>query len=151
MAAAPDLDRLRASLLAVGLINPPWLKPQPGGHRFGVVTGARRLQAAADLGWQEITVRLVPADTPDFYCLLVHVMDNAFTREFNLREQADLAVRLLSHADRETVAARYLPYLGLPPSQAHSFPPHQNGWPGGPLAAVGGFRPPGSRRRRPAG
>ena len=95
MAAAPDLDRLAASLLAVGLINPPWLKPQPGGHRFGVVTGARRLQAAADLGWQEITVRLVPAGTPDFYCLLVHVMDNAFTREFNLREQADLAVRLL--------------------------------------------------------
>ena len=119
MAAAPALDRLGASLLAVGLINPPWLKPQPGGHRFGVVTGARRLQAAADLGWQEITVRLVPAGTPDFYCLLVHVMDNAFTREFNLREQADLAVRLLSHTDRETVVARYLPYLGLAPSQAH--------------------------------
>jgi len=48
----------------------------------------------------------------------VHVMDNAFAREFNLREQADLAVRLLSHGDAETVAARYLPYLGLPPSQA---------------------------------
>jgi hypothetical protein len=118
MEAAPDLDRLTASLKAVGLINPPWLKPQPGGHRFGVVTGTRRLQAAAALGWQEITARLVPADTPDFSCLLVHVMDNAFTREFNLREQADLAVRLLSHTDRETVAARYLPYLGLPPSQA---------------------------------
>ena len=119
MAAAPDLDRLAASLQEVGLINPPWLRPQPGGHRFRVVTGARRLQAAADLGWQEITVRLVPADTPDFYCLLVHLMDNAFTRGFNLREQAGLAVRLLSHCDRETVAARYLPYLGLPPSQAH--------------------------------
>ena len=119
MTAAPDQDRLAASLLAVGLINPPWLKPQPGGQRFRVVTGTRRLQAAAGLGWQEITVRLVPVDTSDFYCLLVHVMDNAFTREFNLREQADLAVRLLSHADRETVAARYLPYLGLPSSQAH--------------------------------
>ena len=119
MAPTPDLDRLRTSLLAVGLINPPWLKPQPGGRRFGVVTGARRLQAAAALGWREITVRLVPAGTSDLYCLLVHVMDNAFTRGFNLREQADLTVRLLSHADRETVAARYLPYLGLPPSQAH--------------------------------
>jgi ParB-like chromosome segregation protein Spo0J len=118
VAAAPDLERLAASLTAVGLINPPWLKPKPGGNRFGVVTGARRLQAAAHLGWQEITVRLVPAGTPDLYCLLVHVMDNAFTREFNLREQADLAVRLLSHADRETVVAKYLPYLGLPPSQA---------------------------------
>ena len=119
MAAAPDLDRLAASLQTVGLINPPWLKPHPGGDRFGVVTGARRLQAAAALGWQEVTARLVPAGTPDLYCLLVHVMDNAFTRDLNLREQADLAVRLLSHSDIETVAAKYLPYLGLPPSQAH--------------------------------
>ena len=102
----------------MGLINPPWVRPQPGGQRFQVVTGARRMQAAAGLGWQEITVRLVPEGTPDFYCLLVHVIDNAFTRGFNLREQAALAVRLLSHGDRETVAARYLPYLGLPPSQA---------------------------------
>ena len=119
MTAAPALERLAASLQEVGLINPPWLQCQPGGQRFRVVTGARRLKAAADLGWQEITVRLVPEDTPDFYCLLVHVMDNAFTRGFNLREQAALAVRLLSHGDRETVAAKYLPYLGLPPSQAH--------------------------------
>jgi ParB-like chromosome segregation protein Spo0J len=118
MAAVPALDRLAASLQEVGLINPPWLRSQPGGHRFRVVTGVRRLKAAADLGWQEITVRLVPEGTPDFYCLLVHVMDNAFSRGFNLREQAALAVRLLSHCDRETVAARYLPYLGLPPSQA---------------------------------
>jgi hypothetical protein len=77
------------------------------------------VKAAADLGWREITVRLVPAGAPDFYCLLMHLMDNAFTRGFNLREQADLATRLLRHCDRETVAARYLPYLGLPPSQAH--------------------------------
>jgi len=119
MTAAPALNRLAASLKEVGLINPPWLRPQPGGQRFRVVTGARRLKAAADLGWQEITVRLVPEGTPDFYCLLVHVIDNAFTRGFNLREQAALVVRLLSHCDRETVAARYLPYLGLPPSQAH--------------------------------
>ena len=84
-----------------------------------MVTGAGRLRAAADLGWQVITARLVPEDTPDLYCLLVHVMDNAFTRGFNLREQAALAVRLLGHCDRETVTARYLPYLGLPPSQAH--------------------------------
>jgi ParB-like chromosome segregation protein Spo0J len=119
MAMKPGLERLATSLMAVGLINPPWVQPQPGGHRFGVVTGTRRLQAAAALGWQEITVHLVPAGAPDLYCLLVHVMDNAFTREFNLREQADLTVRLLSHSDRETVAAKYLPYLGLPPSQAH--------------------------------
>lgn len=119
MAGTPDLDRLKASLLAVGLINPPWLKLQPGGHRYGVVTGTRRLQAAAGLGWQEITAHLAPANTPELYCLLVHVMDNAFTRGFNLREQADLAVRLLEHIDAETVVAKHLPYLGLPPSRSH--------------------------------
>jgi ParB-like chromosome segregation protein Spo0J len=119
MTADPALDRLAASLREVGLLNPPWLQPQPAGQRFRVVTGARRLQAAAALGWQEITVRLVPEDAPEYYCLLVHLMDNAFTRGFNLHEQAALAARLVTHCDRETVAARYLPYLGLPPSQAH--------------------------------
>jgi ParB-like chromosome segregation protein Spo0J len=119
MAAAPDLDRLKISLQAVGLLNPPWLRPQPGGARWQVVTGARRLKAAIDLGWEEITARLLPESTPEVYCLLVHLFDNAFTRGFNLWEQATLAARLLEHCDRDTVAATYLPYLGLPPSQAH--------------------------------
>jgi ParB-like chromosome segregation protein Spo0J len=118
---APDaaLLRLAASLREVGLINPPWLRPHPDGHRFSVVTGARRLRAAAHLRWPAITARLVPEDAPDKFCLLVHLMDNAFTRSFTLREQAGLAVRLLVHAAPETVAAHYLPYLGLPPSRAH--------------------------------
>jgi ParB family chromosome partitioning protein len=116
-AGALDLDRLAASLKEVGLINPPWLRP--AGGRYRVVTGARRVQAAAHLGWREITARLVPPGSSDFHCLLVHLFDNAYTRGFNLREQAALAARLLDHCDRETAAARYLPYLGLPPSPAH--------------------------------
>ena len=115
----PALERLTNSLQEIGLLNPPWLKPQPGHRRWQVVTGTRRLQAAARLGWGEVTVRLVPEDTSDFSCLLVHLFDNAFTRGFNLKEQAALAARLLKHCDRQTVASRYLPYLGLPPSGAH--------------------------------
>jgi hypothetical protein len=38
-------------------------------------------------------VRLAPANTPELYCLLVHVMDTPYPG-FNLREQAGLAVRL---------------------------------------------------------
>jgi ParB/RepB/Spo0J family partition protein len=114
-----DLERLVASVREVGLLNPPWLRPRSGGQKFQVVTGARRLKAAAQLGWQEITAHLVPEGTPDFFCLLVHLFDNAFSRGFNLREQAALAAQLLEHCDRETVASRYLPYLGLPPSPAH--------------------------------
>ena len=118
-AAPSDLDRLVTSLQEVGLLNPIWVRPRPGEARYQVITGARRLQAAAQLGWQEITARLVPEDASDFFCLLVHFFDNAFTRGFNLKEQAELASRLLEYCDRETVAARYLPYLGLPPSPAH--------------------------------
>lgn len=116
---APDLDRLQDSLREVGLLNPPWLRPQPGGRRWQVVTGTRRFKAASALGWREITARLLPQGTADFYCLLVHLMDNAFTRGFNLWEQATLASRLLSHCDKDMIATTYLPYLGLPPSQAH--------------------------------
>lgn len=118
MVASPDLDRLRISLKEVGLLNPPWLRPHPEGRRWQVVTGTRRIKVAADLGWQKITARMLPEGTPDFYCLLLHLMDNAFTRGFNLWEQADLAARLLEHCDRETLATKYLPYLGLPPSPA---------------------------------
>ncbi len=119
MMAAPDLDRVAASLQEVGLINPPWLRPQAGEARYTVVTGTRRLLAATHLGWPEVTARLVPADTPDLSCLLVHLFDNAFSRGFNLKEQASLAARLMEYCDPKTVAAKYLPYLGLPPSQAH--------------------------------
>ncbi|MCK9375291.1 MAG: ParB/RepB/Spo0J family partition protein [Syntrophobacterales bacterium] len=118
-AATPDLERLMISLQEVGLLNPPWLKPQPGRSRWQVVTGTRRVQAAARLGWPEITARLVPEDTADFSCLLVHLFDNAFTRGFNLKEQAALAARLLRYCDRQAVVSRYLPYLGLAPSGAH--------------------------------
>jgi len=117
--AASDLDRLRDSLLEVGLLNPPWLRLQSGGQRFSVVTGARRLKLAADLGWPKITARLLPEGTADFFCLLVHLFDNTFTRGFNLWEQATLAARLCEHRDQGAVATTYLPYLGLPPSPAH--------------------------------
>jgi hypothetical protein len=81
-----------------------------------VVTGLRRVQAAIGLGWSSIPARLLSADTSVSHCLLVHLHDNAFSRGFNPAEQAALATRLLHHWDRQTVAARYLPYLGLPPS-----------------------------------
>jgi ParB-like chromosome segregation protein Spo0J len=119
MASLTSLARLKAALQEVGLLNPPWLRLQPDGTRWQVVTGTRRLKVARDLGWQRISVRLLPASTPDLYCLLVHLFDNAFSRGFNLWEQATLAARLMDYGDRDTVATRYLPYLGLPPSQAH--------------------------------
>jgi ParB-like chromosome segregation protein Spo0J len=114
---APDLSRLLGSMRQVGLLAPPWVRPK-GRSQWQVVTGAKRLGAAAHLGWDRVLVRTLPAGTLDSHCLLLALYDNAFTRGFNLWEQAILAVRLLDHWDRATVVARFLPYLGLPPAPA---------------------------------
>ncbi len=119
-----DLTRLFASMGEVGLLAPPWLRARADG-RWQVVAGLKRLKAAAQLekkdkkGWERLLARTLPASTPESHCLLVGLYDNAFTRGFNLWEQATLARRLLDHWDRATVAGKFLPYLGLPPSKAH--------------------------------
>jgi ParB-like chromosome segregation protein Spo0J len=114
---APDLSRLVSSMRQVGLLAPPWLRPK-GRNRWQVVAGAKRLWAAVHLGWERVLARTLPGGTPDSHCLLLALYDNAFTRGFNLWEQAILAVRLLDHWDRATVVARFLPHLGLPPAPA---------------------------------
>ena len=110
-----DLSRLQASIREVGLLNPPWVRSVKG-DRFQVVTGVKRLLAAAQLGWVQVTARVLPADTPEARCLLVHLHDNACSRGFNNLEQALLASRLLEHWDRQTVIQKFLPCLGLAPS-----------------------------------
>jgi ParB-like chromosome segregation protein Spo0J len=101
----------------VGLLNPPWVRAG-NGDRFQAVAGFKRLLAASQLGWEQVTARVLPEDTPEARCLLVHLHDNAFNRHFNHQEQARLAVRLLKHWDRETVIQKFLPFLGLAPSFA---------------------------------
>jgi len=110
-----DLTRLQASIREVGLLNPPWVR-SINGERFQVVTGCKRLLAAAQLGWEQVTARVLPADTPEAHCLLVHLHDNALSRGFNPLEQALLAARLQQHWDRQTVIQKFLPCLGLAPS-----------------------------------
>ncbi len=111
-----DLSRLTASLREVGLLAPPWLRPLPG-NRWQPVAGFKRLRAAVHLGWERVPARTLPPGAPDSFCLLVSLYDNALGRGFDLSEQAWYASRLLGHWDRQTVAARFLPCLGLEPSQ----------------------------------
>jgi ParB family chromosome partitioning protein len=107
-----DLTKLLASIQEVGLLNSPWLRARPD-NRWQVVAGLKRLRVATQLGWQSIWARTLPAVTPDSHCLLIALHDNAFTRGFHLWEQAVLSRRLLAHWNPATVAAQFLPYLGL--------------------------------------
>jgi ParB-like chromosome segregation protein Spo0J len=113
-----DLALLQASIREVGLLAPVWLRADPQG-RWQVITGWKRLVAVARLGWERVPARTLPAGTPESHCLLLHLYDNALSRGFHPLEQALLAARLIKHWDRATVVARFLPYLGLPPSQVH--------------------------------
>ncbi|MBI4795978.1 MAG: ParB N-terminal domain-containing protein [Deltaproteobacteria bacterium] len=112
-----DLTRLQDSIREVGMLNPPWLRSITD-RQWQVVSGFKRLLAAARLGWEQVTARVLPGDTPEARCLLIHLHDNAFNQDFNHQERALLAVRLLKHWDGETVIQKFLPCLGLAPSFA---------------------------------
>jgi hypothetical protein len=58
-------------------------------------------------------------ETPEAHLLLLYLHDNAFARPFSPLEQALLAARLLAYWERDTLVAKGLPLLGLPPSPAH--------------------------------
>ncbi|MEW6387851.1 MAG: ParB/RepB/Spo0J family partition protein [Thermodesulfobacteriota bacterium] len=113
-----DLTRLKESLQEVGLLAPPRLRRQ-NGERYQVITGWKRLWAAAQLDWDTVPALTLPGDTPEASCLLLIIHDNALSRGFNPLEQALLAPRLLAHWDRETVVRRFLPLLGVPPTAGH--------------------------------
>ena len=114
--ALPAPALLMETLREVGMLSFPWLRLDEDG-RLEVVTGLKRLRAAAQLGWETVTVRTLSPETSESQCLLIHIYDNA-GRGFNLAEQALLASRVLAFWDRQTVVRKFLPYLGQAPSVA---------------------------------
>jgi ParB-like chromosome segregation protein Spo0J len=118
IARSEDLARLQESLAAVGLLSYPRLQSLETGW-WRVITGWKRLKAAAQLGWQKIPAIILDPQTPEAHLLLLYLHDNAFSRSFNPLEQALLASRLFEYWDRETLVAKGLPLLGLPPAPAH--------------------------------
>uniref|UniRef100_A0A7V4LD49 ParB/Sulfiredoxin domain-containing protein n=1 Tax=Desulfobacca acetoxidans TaxID=60893 RepID=A0A7V4LD49_9BACT len=115
---APETAALRESLAEVGLLSLPRLLPHQR-RRWRVITGWKRLKAALHLGWDEVPAVPLPASTPDSHLLLLYLYDNAFTRPFTPQEQARLALRLLTHFDREKVIRKFLPLLGQPGTPGH--------------------------------
>jgi hypothetical protein len=113
-----EVARLGESLAAVGLLNLPRVQSGPDA-RWRPVTGWKRLLAAAGLGWPAVPAVVLAPETPEAHLLLLYLHDNAFARPFSPLEQALLAARLLAYWERDTLVAKGLPLLGLPPSPAH--------------------------------
>ncbi len=111
-----DLERLKASVQALGLLCPPLLRRRQDG-RFQIICGYQRLLVLEQLHWSETPALLVPEETPAAWCLQASLHDNVLGRGFNPMEAALMIDRLLRHFDEDTVRRSHLPLLGLPPSR----------------------------------
>lgn len=117
VSAGFDLKPLRASIQALGLLNPPLVRERRDG-RYQIIAGWQRLLVVKELSYPEMPVFLVPAATPPQWCLLASLHDNALGRGFNPLEAAHMLQRLLAFFPVETVRRQHLPSLGLPPSES---------------------------------
>ncbi len=104
-------DVLQRSIRAIGLINPPIVRPQ--NDRYIVVSGFARLTACRSLQWRQMPLKILPPETSFTHCALIAVSDNAALRTLNVVELGR-AVDLLSRATTdkpETV--RLMETIGL--------------------------------------
>lgn len=112
-----DLERLRVSMQALGLLSPPLLRRRPDGS-LQVICGYQRLLVLQQLGWSKMPAFVAPKETPAAWCLQASWQDNLLGRGFNPVEAARLIDKLLGYVDADTVRRTYLPLLGLPPSRS---------------------------------
>jgi len=113
-----DLGPLKASVAELGILSPPLLRRRPDGG-LQIICGSKRLAVLHDLKQAVALAQVAPPDTPETWCLLASLYDNAFGRAYNTMEAAFMIHKLLRHFDQETIRRKYLPLLGLPPSLKH--------------------------------
>jgi len=88
MRALGDLDALRESIAAAGLLHPVVLDTS-----LTLVCGAHRLEACRALGWEKIPALITPLEGP--YAQLAEVDENLCRRELTVLERAEhIALRL---------------------------------------------------------
>lgn len=107
-----DHGDLVRSITDVGLLNPPILtikKPS-----FVVVSGFRRIHACEDLGWNEISVRILNSDTTHHECTKIAIADNSFQRSLNLVEQSRAIGMLIDIFGDINSVTKINSSLGLP-------------------------------------
>ncbi len=111
---APQLEALKRSIRAVGLIQPINVRHTPE-NTYQVVTGYKRSLVMQELGRQSVPALVhEPADLSPTQAFLWNLHDNACTRELNLVEKG-LALVKLQHfysVAEDDLAGQFLPLLG---------------------------------------
>ena len=119
-----ELNELRESLKASGLLQPITVRPSPKDSGFELIAGERRLRAATELGWE--TIPAVVKEMNDQEILTLALIENLQRSDLNPIEEAqgyDQLIRDFGHTqqsvaslvgkDRSTVA-NVLRILQLP-------------------------------------
>jgi hypothetical protein len=109
-----DGEPLLRSVMDAGVLNPPFLREKPDGKLIPVM-GRRRLRTAAAVGISGIEARIIPEAVPVQDAFTTAFRDNFGHRTFDSALTAVVVRRLLELFPRETVAAEFLPALGIPP------------------------------------
>lgn len=115
---APRLDALKASIKAVGIIQPINVRHTPEGT-FQIVTGYKRSLVMQELGRQTVPALVhEPGDLSPTQAFLWNLHDNAITRSLNLIEKSIALVKLgqFYSMSEEELVKQFLPLLGEDPS-----------------------------------
>ena len=107
-----DIDDLLESFQYDGLIAPPLLVKK--NSAFIIVSGFRRIAACLQLGWNEVTARILKPEIGVLDCLRLAIAENAFQRPLNLIETSRCLQKLSIFITNGRHLAESASSLGLP-------------------------------------
>ena len=91
----PDIERLRASIREVGVLQPVLLKERT--DQYQIVSGFRRISVARELGHEEIESRIFGKELADLELFSISLRENLTSRGFNAVEKAIAIEKLVDH------------------------------------------------------
>ena len=104
--ADADITRLKDSIHRHGILVPLTVRPSERGFGYTLISGSRRLRAAAELGRKSVPCIVLPAD--DKLCAEFALIESMQRRELDMFEQAEAIARLIGEVGltREEAAAQ---------------------------------------------
>jgi len=106
-----NIKSLSTSIRSTGLINLPIVIRKKSG--FSIISGFRRIRAAVNLGWTEISARVIESGADRLECVKLAIADNSLQKSLNLIELSrcyKMLSGLCGTKDLHAVASQ----LGLP-------------------------------------
>jgi len=111
-------EALRASIAAIGLLNP--LVLSPAGGSFRVAAGHRRLALAHGMGLREVAARVFKSPESDETLLALNLIENSSHRLFSDVEKGCILTKFRrAGVSEEVLIEKYMPFLGLERSKKY--------------------------------